>query len=51
MNKNRDLGTGHTGRLLREEILMAMIADLSIWRMDNFVRQMEKERKRGRIFS
>lgn len=42
--------TGRLVQLFYEERLMKMIADFSNWRIDPFIRQMEAERKKGRIF-
>lgn len=41
--------TGPLIKLLYEEHLMNIIADFSNWRIDPFIRQMEAERRRGRV--
>jgi hypothetical protein len=46
---NENLHTGLTEKLLREEILMSIFAELTTWRIDTFIRQMEAKRRKGRI--
>jgi hypothetical protein len=40
---------GNMGRLLYEERFISMFADFSHWRVDSFWRQMEAEKRKGRV--
>lgn len=40
---------GHMGRLLREEPFIKMMHEFSNWRIDSFIRQMEKTKSKGRV--
>ena len=40
---------GNISRLLHEERFMSMFGDFSNWRVDTFCRQMEAEKKKGRV--
>lgn len=42
-------GAGRLVQLLLEERFMNMFGDFSHWRIDDFIRQMEAERRKGRI--
>jgi len=46
---NTNSSTGHLIQLLYEEQFMQMFQDFSNWRINDFIRQMEKEKKKGRI--
>lgn len=40
---------GHMGTVLREEKFMQMYGEFQDWRMDSFIRQMEAEKRKGRV--
>ena len=42
-------GTGHHSRLLNEERLMRIFGEFSNWRIDDFIRQLATQRKRGGV--
>lgn len=48
---NTSPSTGHLGQLLCEAPFRQMFYEFSYWRMDTFIRQMEKERRKGRILA
>jgi len=47
MTKN--VPVGHTKRILCEEPFRKMCAELTTWRIDNFIRQLEATRGKGRV--
>lgn len=46
---NANLFTGHMVRLLYEEPFWKMFATFQSWRIDTFMRQMEAEKRKGRV--
>lgn len=44
-----DTDSGQTGRLLHSERLMQIVATFSEWRVDSVIREMEAERRKGRV--
>lgn len=44
-----DIPAGHMGRMLHEERFMQMFGDFTNWRIDDYMRQMEAEKRKGRI--
>lgn len=41
---------GHTARLLYETPFMRLFAEMMEWRIDPFIRELEREKQKGRIF-